>query len=164
MSFLEIVEVFKAKENEKPIGLHDLHHTQALEGFTFFQNGKIQERVQPISKKALSPMENKAISNLNALLKVANTEQKQAVLRRTMERIRSGAFAAKGLPKEVNDFFIAQASKIKNPQIFLDLLFTEILDRYDLSANTEHNSADIDHESTPLSIINPKIVLTLSFN
>ena len=162
LSFLEAVEVFKAKETEKAIAIHQLHHEQALKGLDFFQNGKIQERIQPISRKALSPIENKAISNINAMLQPANTPQKRAVLRRVMDKIKEGAFAAKGLPKEINDFFTNQVPKVKNPETLLDLLFTTVLDKYDFSPSS--NNAEIEGENTPLSIINPKIVLTLSFN
>ena len=167
LSFLEIVEVFKAKENEKPIPLHDLHHAQAAQGFTFFQNGKIQEQIQPISGRALSPVEDKAITQLKEVMKSAQTEQKRAVLRRIIERIRSGAFAAKGLPKEVNDFCKAQETKIKDPQIFLTKLFTDVLDKYDMSTNTEqktsqtsppNNSNASVNSSTPLRFATPQSV------
>ena len=96
------------------------------------------------------------------MLQPANTPQKRAVLRRVMDKIKEGAFAAKGLPKEINDFFTNQVPKVKNPETLLDLLFTTVLDKYDFSPSS--NNAEIEGENTPLSIINPKIVLTLSFN
>jgi len=81
-------------------------------------------------------------------------------LQRTLELIRKGTFASKGLPKSVNDFFAANGSLIKNPENFITELFKQVLDRYDLSGRSDEIKME---DSQIKGIINPKIVLTQSF-
>ncbi len=76
INFLQAVKVFKADADEKPIPLHKRHHQQTNEALMFFITEKNQENVNSVSRKNLSPAENKSISNLNAILIVAQTEQK----------------------------------------------------------------------------------------
>jgi len=46
--------------------------------------------VQTVSRRNLSPAENKAISNLNAIVKIAPTEQKRMALLRALDIIKNG--------------------------------------------------------------------------
>lgn len=159
INFLQAVKIYRAECEEKPIKLHDLHYEQTSKGLEFFKSEKNQENIQTVSKKNLSPAENKAISNLRAALKLVNTEQKKKALNRTIELIRKGAFASKGLPKSVNEYFKKNASLISNEELFMDGLFRDVLDRFDLS--TRIDSDEI--KTKPRGIVNPKIVLTQSF-
>ncbi len=160
LNFLQAVKIYKANEKEKAIELHKLHHEQTLAAMNFFKSEKNQEDLQNITKRNLSPAENKALTNLNAIIKIAQTEQKKQALKRAMEVIRKGTFASKGLPKKINVFFTANTEMLKEPQKFIDKLFIEILDKLDLSANVENI---IKNKNTHFGIINPKIVLTQSF-
>ncbi|SHG02660.1 PLD-like domain-containing protein [Mariniphaga anaerophila] len=161
MNFLQAVKIFKAPENEKAIELHDLHHKQTLAGLEYFKSEKNQENVQAVSRKNLSPAENKAISNVNAIIKIAPTEQKRMSLIRVLDIIKKGTFASKGLPKSINDYFTSNATLIKEPDKFIDKLFITVLDRYDLSSNIEEGQH---YEKANRGIVNPQIVLTQSFS
>jgi hypothetical protein len=158
LNFLQAVKIYKAEKEEKPIPLHELHYKQTNAALAFFKTAKNQENIKTVSRKHLSPAENKAITNLNAIIKIAQTEQKRKALHRTLELIKKGTFASKGLPKSINDFFKLNEKMLKNPSIFLDELFKQVLDRYDLSTRTEN------HKEVVRGIVNPKIVLTQSFS
>jgi hypothetical protein len=88
LNFLQAVKLFQASDGEKAIALHGLHHQQTLAGLAYFKSEKNQENIQTVSRKNLSPAENKAITNLNAILKFAPTEQKQNALKRTLDIIK----------------------------------------------------------------------------
>lgn len=161
MNFLQAVKLYKALENEKAIALHPLHHKQTLAGLNYFKSEKNQENVQTISRKNLSPAENKAISNLNAIIKVAQTEQKRMALIRALDIIRKGTFASKGLPKLINEYFTTNKPLLlKESTKFIDQLFILILDKYDLSPSAEES---YQIAKSNIGIINPQIILTQSF-
>ncbi|HEX5150432.1 MAG TPA: helicase-related protein [Parafilimonas sp.] len=159
LNFLQAVKLFSAKETEKAIALHKLHYQQIITGLEYFKTEKNQQNVKSISKRNLSPAENKAITNLNAIAKHAPTEQKKMAVQRALELIKKGTFANKGLPTSVNDFFKAKSKVLKEPSKFIEQLFVEVLDRYDLSSNANIEKED----KTQRGIVNPKIVLTQSF-
>ncbi len=161
MNFLQAVKLFNATDSEKAIDVHELHHKQTLAGLEYFKSEKNQENVQSISRRNLSPAENKAISNINALVKIAPTEQKRMALLRALDIIKKGTFASKGLPKSINDFFTSNAGLLKEPEKFIEQLFITVLDRYDLSPGSEEGpQSDKAHRG----IVNPQIVLTQSFS
>lgn len=159
LNFLQAVKVYKADESEKPAPLHNHHYVQTSNGLEYFKSAKNQENVQNISRKNLSPAENKAVSNLNAILKHTPTEQKRMALQRALEIIKKGTYGSKGLPKSINDFFATNAKQLKEPSKFIEKLFVDLLDSYDLSSNVESSSEMKSHQG----IVNPKIVLTQSF-
>lgn len=161
LNFLQAVKIFKAARDEKAFGLHSKHHEQALAAMDFFKTEKNQDNVQAVSRKNLSPVENKAITNINAIVKIAPTEQKKKVLQRTLEVIKQGTFASKGFPKEINDFFTTNEKVMSVPDKFIELLFVQVLERYDLSPKSMDTAKQ---EIRPRGIINPKIVLTQSFS
>jgi superfamily II DNA/RNA helicase len=161
LNFLQAVKIFKATQSETSFELHDKHHEQALAAMEFFKTEKNQENIQAVSRKNLSPAENKAITNINAIVKIAPTEQKRKVLQRTLELIKKGTFASKGFPKEINDFFTNSERVMRTPEKFIELLFTQVLDRYDLSTRATEQTRQ---EPRPRGLINPKIVLTQSFS
>ena len=115
--------------------------------------------MQTISRKNLSPAENKAITNINAIIKVAPTEQKRMALQRALDLIKKGTYGSKGLPKSINDFFVANGKLLKEPPKFVEQLFVDLLDSYDLSSNAEAG----EEKRSGQGIVNPKIVLTQSF-
>lgn len=162
LNFLQAVQLFKASENEKAIALHKLHHQQTQAALDYFKSEKNQENIQPVSRKNLSPVENKAISNLNAITKFAPTEQKKNTLLRTLDIIRKGTYASKGLPQSINDFFTVHQALLQEPDKFIDQLFMTVLNRYNFSSGSE--------QEPPLDqpilrgIINPQIVITESFS
>ncbi len=161
MNFLQAVKLFKAPDNEKAIALHDQHHKQTLAGLEYFKSEKNQENVQTVSRRNLSPAENKAISNINAVVKIAPTEQKRMALLRALDIIKKGTFASKGLPKSINDFFTSNAGLLKEPDKFIEQLFITVLDRYDLSPGSEEV---LQSDKAHRGIVNPLIVITQSFS
>lgn len=161
MNFLQAVKLFKAPDNEKAIALHELHHKQTLAGLEYFKSEKKQENIKTVTRRNLSPAENKAISNLNAVSKIAQTEQKRMALLRALDIIKKGTFASKGLPKSINDYFIANAGLLKEKEKFIEQLFINVLDRYDLSPGSEKTSQT---DKVDRGIVNPQIVLTQSFS
>ncbi len=161
MNFLQAVKLFKAPDNEKAIALHELHHKQTLAGLEYFKSEKKQENMKTVTRRNLSPAENKAISNLNAVSKIAQTEQKRMALLRALDIIKKGTFASKGLPKSINDYFIANAGLLKEKEKFIEQLFINVLDRYDLSPGSEETSQT---DKVDRGIVNPQIVLTQSFS
>ncbi len=161
MNFMQAVKIYKADEDEKPVTLHEQHHTQTQKGLDYFKSEKNQENVQIISRKNLSPAENKAITNLNSMLKIAPTEQKKMALQRALKLINMGTYGSKGLPKSVNDFFTSNQKLFATPEQFINQLFVDVLDRYDLSANLDE---PVKESKAHRGIVNPKIVLTQSFS
>jgi superfamily II DNA/RNA helicase len=161
MNFLQAVKLFKAPDSEKAIALHELHHKQTLAGLEYFKSEKNQENVQTVSRRNLSPAENKAISNINAVVKIAPTEQKRMALLRALDIIKKGTFASKGLPKSINDFFTSNTGLLKEPEKFIEQLFITVLDRYDLSPGSVEMPQS---EKAHRGIVNPQIVLTQSFS
>lgn len=159
LNFLQAVKLFKAEEAEKAVPLHSQHYEQTAKGLDYFKSEKNQENIQAISRKNLSPAENKAITNINAIIKVAPTEQKRMALQRTLDLIKKGTYGSKGLPKSINDFFVANAKLLKEPPKFVEQLFIDLLDSYDLSSNSEAS----EEKRAGQGIVNPKIVLTQSF-
>lgn len=159
LNFLQAVKVYKAEEAEKAVPLHSQHYEQTEKGLDYFKSEKNQENVQTISRKNLSPAENKAITNINAIIKVAPTEQKRMALQRALDLIKKGTYGSKGLPKSINDFFVSNAKLLKEPPKFVEQLFIDLLDSYDLSTNAEAG----EEKRTGQGIVNPKIVLTQSF-
>lgn len=160
MNFLQAVKIYKADEKEKAVALHKQHYEQTVKGLDYFKAEKNQENIQTISRKNLNPAENKAISNVNAILKIAPTEQKKMALQRALDLIKKGTYGSKGLPKSINDYFTGNAQLLKEPVKFVNQLFIDVLDRYDLSSNLDDGSKEtIAHGG----IVNPKIVLTQSF-
>ncbi len=160
LNFLQAVKVCRADENEKAVALHKYHHEQTLKGMEYFKTEKNQENIQTVSRKNLSPAENKAISNLNAVLKIVPTEQKKMAMQRALELIKKGTYGSKGFPKSINDFFVGNSALLKNPLVFIERLFIDVLDRYDLSSKATESYNDTNSFQ---GIINPKIVLTQSF-
>ena len=161
LNFLQAAKIYRATQSEKPIPLHALHHDQVIASLSFFKSEKNQDVVQSVSSKSLSPAEKKAIKNLNAVIKVAPTEQKRNAMMRAIDIIKKGTFASKGMPKSINDFFTANGSMLKDQTKFFEALFKEVLDRYDLSSKTYDDPGV--PESKGRGIINPRIVLTQSF-
>ena len=160
MNFLQAVKIYKADEQEKAVALHKQHHTQTVKGLDYFREEKNQENIQTISRKNLSPAENKAITNINAILKISPTEQKKMAMQRTLELIKKGTYGSKGLPKSINDFFVSNSKLLKEPTKFVEQLFIDVLDRYDLSAKADSGAKE---NKSHQGIVNPKIVLTQSF-
>lgn len=160
MNFLQAIKIYKATEQEKAVALHQQHHTQTVKGLEYFRAEKNQENIQTISRKNLSPAENKAITNINAILKISPTEQKKMAMQRTLELIKKGTYGSKGLPKSINDFFVSNSKLLKEPTKFVEQLFIDVLDRYDLSAKADSGAKE---NKAHHGIVNPKIVLTQSF-
>ena len=160
MNFLQAVKIYKADEQEKAVALHNQHHTQTVKGLDYFREEKNQENPQTISRKNLSPAENKAITNINAILKISPTEQKKIAMQRTLELIKKGTYGSKGLPKSINDFYASNSKLMKEPTKFVEQLFIDVLDRYDLSAKADIGAKE---NKSSKGIVNPKIVLTQSF-
>jgi superfamily II DNA/RNA helicase len=158
LNFLQAIKTYKATEDEKPTLLHQYHHEQVLAGLEYFKAEKNQENIQSISKRNLSSSENKAILNLNAI-RTLGTEQQRLALLRIRELIQKGTFAAKSLPKAINDFFMANDRLLLERSNFVDKLFTDVLDRFDVSIKEDDGMK----EKAYRGIINPQIVLTQSF-
>jgi len=161
LNFLQAVKLFKAEVTENAVPLIPNHHEQVIKGMDFFKSQKNQDSIRSVSRKNLSPAENKAITNLNFVLKHAPTEQKRMALLRALEIIRKGTYASKGLPKSINDFFKTNNNILPVPNKFIEKLFLEVLDKYDLSPNAVLETSQDDMNA---GIINPKIVLTQSFS
>lgn len=158
LGFLDAAKIFKATAEEKPIQLHDLHYTQAQTAYVHFKSEAIQSNFTDITKKNISPAENKAITNINFAIKHSPTPQKKETLKKVTKAIESGTFNSKGLPKAINDFFTQHTTLITTkPLEFYDKLFTEIIDRYNFNITSK-----VDKKEQERSIINPKIVLTVS--
>jgi len=161
LNFLLAVKLFKTDEKENAVYLHQYHHEQILAGLDYFKSEKNQENMKTVSRKHLSPAENKAIKNIIAVKKVATTDQKKNALSRAQELINRGTFASTGLPKQINQFFSSNSSLFKEPDKLVDKLFVEVLDRYDLSAKV---FTDGEEDAVNRGIINPKIIISESFS
>ena len=81
-------------------------------------------------------------------------------MQRTLELIKKGTYGSKGLPKSINDFFPSNSKLSKEPTKFVEQLFIDVLDRYDLSAKAD---SGVKENKSHQGIVNPKIVLTQSF-
>lgn len=160
INFLQAVKIYKAEQEEKSVPFHENHYSHTQRAMKFFISEKNQRHSEEITRRNLSPTENTALTNLEGIFDLAPTEQKKASIRRCIELINKGRFASRGLPKSVKDYFDANELKKSTIEPFLDGLFKEVLDRYDLSVQVE----DQPTKSLFRGIKNPKIVLTQSFN
>ena len=157
---MQAVQLLKASEKDKALPLHDKHYEQALKAFEYFKQEKIQSDLttSKLTAHSLSPAENKALSNLNAVLKHAPTEQKKKVLQEAMKTLKIGTF--KNLPTQINDFFKKNEKMLgTKTNDFIDALFIDVLDKYDFQAQT----ATATNTPKIQGLINPQIVLTQSF-
>lgn len=154
MSFLEAVKIFKCAEDEKAISLHSSHHKHVQQGLEFFKEDANQQAVQSLTRKHFSPAENAAISNIQMIIGSAPTAQKKAVLAKAIETIMAGGI--KGLTNDINKFF--KTNSLKDLQAFIDKLFMEVLDSYNLKPDTEKKSESV------RVIHKPYIVLSESFS
>ena len=161
LNFLQAVSLFKATEDELPVSLHEGHHSQVLASLSFFKSEKNQDNILSVTSKSLSPAEKKAIVNLNAILKIAPTEQKRNTLIRTIEVIKRGTFVSKGMPKSINVYFNANQPLLKEPLRFFDKLFETVLDQYDLSSKI--SSLERAQQQRSKGLVKPHIVLAQSF-
>lgn len=159
LNFLQAVKLLKAKETEKAVPLHSQHHKQIVKALDYFKSEKSLQNVRTVSRRNLNSAENKAITNLSAIIKVAPTEQKRMALQQAIDLIKKGTYGSQGLPKSINDFFAANAHLLKKPHQFIEKLFFDLLDSYNLSSIAQ---ADEENEIGQ-GILNPKIVLTQSF-
>lgn len=156
LGFLDAVKLFKANKDEKRNALHTKHFDQANTAYSQFKTDSVQNNFVSVNRKELSPAENKAITNLSFALKKSPTSQKSQLINNCIETIKNGAFASKGAPKKINDFFkLNEMLIIKDTENFYEKLFVEIIDDLNLSNATNTNSKEY-------QIINPKIVLTIS--
>jgi superfamily II DNA or RNA helicase len=158
INFLDAVKLFKAKPDEKRIPFHNNHFDHANIAFKQFKSDSVQSNFHAVSKKELSPVENKAITNLNYAIKFSPTPQKTNAMRLLIDNIKNGTFASKGTPKKINDFFkVNEKLIIKEKETFYEKLFVEIIDDLNLNASEKNTKKEY-------QIINPKIVLTVSIN
>lgn len=158
LGFLDAAKIFKATVEEKPIELHELHYVQAQTAYAHFKSEAIQNNFSDVTKKNISPAENKAITNINFAIKHAPTPQKKETLKKVTKALESGTFNSKGLAKAINDFFAEHTTLIMTqPLVFYDKLSTEIIDRYNFNI-----TSSTEKKEQIVGIINPKIVLTVS--
>ena len=158
INFLDAVKLFKANPDEKRIPFHNNHFDHANIAFQQFKSDSVQSNFHAVSKKELSPVENKAITNLNYAIKFSPTPQKTNAMRLLIDNFKNGTFASKGTPKKINDFFkVNETLIIKEKETFYEKLFVEVID--DLNLNPTEKSTKKEYQ-----IINPKIVLTISIN
>jgi hypothetical protein len=154
LSFLDAVKIFKATEIEKAIALHRNHHTHIQQGVKFFNEDVQQQAIQSITKKSLSPVENRALSNIQTIIPSVPTPQKKAVLATAMETIKAGG--VKGLTNDINNYF--KTNSLNNLQQFIDKLFIDVLDGYNLKTASENGSPKAK------AVHKPYIVLSESFD
>lgn len=155
MSFLEAARIFKARENELGLSLHANHHEHVQKTLSFFESETQQEVIQTVSRKTLSPKENKAYSSIQLVLPHSPTDQKKKVLLRTLEMIRGGS--VNKLVIDVNDFF--SKTSMGDVKLFIDRLFLEVIDNH-VTSVAEFGS----REPEPTrKVFKPYIVLTESF-
>jgi len=153
LSFLEAVKIFKALENEKIIPLHKNHHAHIQQGIKFFNEDIQQQAIQSITKKSLSPVENRALANIQTIMPSVPTPQKKAVLASAMETIKAGG--VKGLTNVINEFF--KTNSLSDVPAFIDKLFINVLDGYNLKTSSENGTT----QRKPIH--KPYIVLSESF-
>lgn len=160
LNFLQAAKLYKAETDENPTPLHNLHHQQVLTSLDFFKLEKNQMEIQGVQSQQLSAAEKKANKTLNELKKHAPTEQRRNVILKVIGQIKKGRFSSKGLPTKINQFFESNKQElVKDKDRFFDRLFREILD--DFSGIPEEGSPS---KPQPRGIINPKVVLSQSFN
>ncbi|MEX2568001.1 MAG: helicase-related protein, partial [Cyclobacteriaceae bacterium] len=160
INFLQAVKIYKAEQEEQSVPFHENHYKHTQRAMKFFTTEKNQGYLEEVTKKNLSPAENKALTNLDGILDLAPTRQKRGSIQRCIELINRGRFASRGLPKSVNDYFDAHEVKVSTIESFMDGLFKEVLDRYDLSVQVDEPT----QQTQIRGIKNPKIVLTQSFS
>jgi hypothetical protein len=153
LAFLDAVKIFKAQETEKAIALHKNHHAHIQQGVKYFNEDVQQQIIQSITKKSLSPIENSALAKIQTIISFAPTAQKKAVLASAMDTVKSGG--VKGLTNDINDFF--KVNTLSDMQKFIDKLFVDVLDRYNLKTISENGTPKIK------PVHKPYIVLSESF-
>lgn len=158
LSFLEAVRLFRADPDEGRVDLPPGHFDAVGGAFEFFRSDVVQKAIGTVTSKNLSNVENKAVTNLQFALKLAPTPQKREVIKAALDQIKAGKFPSKGLPAELVGFFNAHQKRLATDiDGFFNDLFVTLLNRYNFTA------AETADNKPPTVILNPKIVLTASF-
>ena len=123
------------------------------QGIKFFNEDIQQQAIQSITKKSLSPIENRALANIQTIITFIPTPQKKAVLASAMETIKAGG--VKGLTNDINEFF--KTNSLSDIPTFIDKLFIDVLDGYNLKISSENGTT----QRKPIH--KPYIVLSESF-
>lgn len=155
LSFLEAVRIFKADEKESGFPFHADHHEHVQKSLTYFESETQQEVIQSVSRKTLSPKENKAYSSVQLILPHAPTDQKKKVLLRTLEMIKGGS--VNKLVIDINDFFTL--NPMRDVNVFIEQLFLDVIDNH-VTSVAEFGEREIEPSR---KIFKPYIVLTESF-
>ena len=156
LNFLQSAKIFKSSDDEIPVKIHDSHFDHVNKALLFYKENKNIQQSKSITKKHLSPEENKAISNISALLSRETKEENKIQISACLEAVKKGKFMSSNLPKQVNKFFKSHGLNNNNYDNFIDLFFKDILSEYNFHEETYENEEMVE-------IIEPQIVLTESF-
>lgn len=157
LNFIKAIKIFKSSVNEKALAFHDKHHDQTLKALDFFVTEKNQQNIQSVTRRNIGNVENKAITNLRAVINRAANKEEKAGIQQVLALISAGTFPPKGLPKDINDFFVTNKSQLADPEKFISRLYHELIIQHVVAAapSTEKNAN--------AGIVNPKIVISESF-
>jgi superfamily II DNA/RNA helicase len=160
-SFVEMARVFEARESEKPIELHELHHDQinaAVDDFKEkLQSDAVQHRVVDVTQ---GPNEKKALAFLDAFTKlqfISGEELK--IICAAKEAIKMTRFQS--LQREINKLQQSQKKITIKPVVLFEKLM-EIIQKYPLDTEESGQIAPI---VTVLSNaeLQPDIIISESF-
>lgn len=162
LTFLEAAKAFEAKIDEKSIPLHDMHHQQVSQTIRLFDEK--EEDGKAITMKvnvAQGPNEKRAISYLDACLRIDNlTDNETELIRLAKRAITSGKFQQ--LQRDVNKLQSATKKTPVKPSVLIEKVIY-IISSYPLQNITL---------DTPLPIISvnkvnkdntPEIIISESF-
>jgi superfamily II DNA or RNA helicase len=161
LTFLETAKQFKAKAEEKALGLHVYHHEQVQLAIEYFSNVAESEKAR--DKKVditHGPNEKKALAYLDAIrdLPFASEVDKELITK-AKEAIRKGKF--QNLRRDVNKLQKETKKVPLKPVLLLERLIV-ILRSYHLAKIKEEIS--IEHIPATLKQINTDIIITESFS
>jgi SNF2 family DNA or RNA helicase len=154
LSFIEAVKILKCAETEKRIPLHQQHHSHVQQCLEHFKEDVQVQKVETITRKSLSPAENKALSSIQLIIPMAPTAQKKAVLAKVLEVIKSGGI--RGMAKEINNYFGSHS--LKDKEQFMERLFLDVIDHYKITSEMSNDA------TTGYVLQKPYIVLSESFS
>lgn len=161
LTFLETVKQFEAKQEEKAIPLHNLHHEQVKTSVEHFANKQEEEKARDRKIDVTQgPNETKALRYLDAFLNLpfASVNDKDLITQ-AKEAIRKGKF--QNLQRDINKLQKAVKKSPLKPVLILEKVIS-ILKKYPLQNETEEPTAEIILK--PINVFNPEIIISESFN
>ncbi|MFR1814474.1 helicase-related protein [Dysgonomonas capnocytophagoides] len=163
LSFLEAVDIFHARIDEKGIPLHDLHHLQVSKAIDLFSEKEEADkaREKKIDTKQ-GPSEKRALAYLDGFIRISEiTDTEKKLILKAKQAIAIGKF--QNLRRDINKLETTVRKVPVKTAILLEKLIG-ILNQYPLNTDEDEIIAQNKDQLVKRKLLNPQIIISESFN